>query len=143
MTLNSLLKDYMSIQSSEGAVKTLQGAIDRQNSWVTVFKNIQCNIQEKKRADIISTEFAQVGEEHRVFFYHRHNPLYEYDIPEENQTQFRVITHKNPRKLINFPLSNDKNIVIYEFKGHIEQIRHKVRFYLFILATEQNQRQVF
>lgn len=142
MSLNSLLTNYMTIETCEGANQTSDGAINRAASWSPIpqFKNILCNIQEKSRK-IVNAEYGIVEELHENIAYHTNVALYNYAASlTKNQTLLRVITNRNPRNSLVFPVSLE-SINIFMFRGHIEQIscvRGRVNF--FVLRLERSNK---
>jgi hypothetical protein len=136
--------NFMTIMTAQDAVKTPEGALDRQASWVPLeqFKNIRCNIQEKNK-NIYDESFSIVGEEHQLTMYHRNKTLYNYDPGNQNQTQLRIITALDQQQEVLFPIYDESQIRIYVFKGHIQQVQHHRRIKIYILRGEMNNRQVY
>ena len=88
----------------------------------------------------MDVNYGRNDEEHIDIIYHQSSLLNSY---EPDQTQLRIITAKDPRMALIFPITEDNNLKIYEFKGHIEQIKHRKRFKFYILRCERNDRQIF
>lgn len=142
MSLRSLMKNRMTIQTSEMASQGNSGAINRQSAWINHpdFLNVKCNIQEKSK-QTVTERFSRQDEEHNDLIYHLSKSLYEFNnLPS---TQLRIIVlRSNPNKVItDFDSLNEEDFWIYKFMGHIEQvksIRSKRTFY--ILRCERNNR---
>lgn len=134
----------MTIQSSEGATQTEDGSIDRPGAWVTLeaFKNIRCHIQEKSQFTV-TERFARTDEEHNDLIYHQSLALYNYNpSSSKNQTQLRIIVNKsNPTKQLTFPITDENDIEIYDFRGQIEQVKGvRTRTKFFIIRCQRNNR---
>ncbi len=139
MASKRLLKNFMTVQTSEGAIQTEVGSLDRAASWVNEpnFTNIRCHIQEKSK-QTVTERFSKLQEEHNDLIYHRNLSLYQL----EAQPQLRIIVLKvDPcQQIIDFTLE-DATYEIYEFKGHVEQVKGmRRRHKLFILRVERNDR---
>ena len=146
MSLRRLMRNYMTIQTSEGNYQQLDtdGAIDRHSSWVTLnqFKNIKCHIQEKSR-ETVTDKYMRHEEEHRDIIYHTSLELYNYAPNfQQNQTSLRILVARN-YGLISSPISDltDNDIYIFEFMGHIEQVKAvRKRFNFFVLRCQKTDR---
>lgn len=137
MSLRRLMSNYMTIQSSELSNQHDVGSIDRAGSWVNLsdFENVRCNIQEKSK-QTVTERFSKQQEEHNDLIYHQSRDLYNLEI----QTTLRIIVLKsNPHtRILNFSI-DDSDLDIYEFKGHVEQVKGvRRRKLLFILRCERN-----
>ena len=130
MSLKTLLLHKMTIQTAESAANASDGTLDRESAWTnTSFVNIACNIQEKTSVAVDS----------------RFNKLDTYD---DNQTMLRVLVWRtDPTLAISFPVSesNKKHIDIYEFLGHIEQVKSRRRLArrLFHLRVEKSHKWIY
>ena len=132
-----LFKNFMTVQTSEGAIQTEIGSLDRPTAWVNEpdYTNVRCHIQEKSK-QTVTERFSKLQEEHNDLIYHRNLTLYQL----KNQPQLRIIVLKSDpcKKITDFTLA-DEFYEIYEFKGHIEQVkgmRRRHRF--FIIRAERN-----
>lgn len=141
--MRHLMRNFMTIQTSEGAQQDSLGAINRPDAWVNIeeFTNIRCHIQEKSK-ETVTERFSRTDEEHRDLIYHNNKTLYAYDPNDsKNQTQLRIIVNKtDPTRKLTFPVA-DEDIEIYDFMGHIEQVkavRRRIKF--FILRAQRNNR---
>lgn len=136
----------MTIQTAEGNYQQLNsdGAIDRHSSWVTLeqFKNLKCHIQEKSR-ETVTHKYMRHEEEHRDIIYHSNLALYNYAPNDgQNQTLLRILVARNYNAL-SFPISNllTNDIFIFEFLGHIEQVKaQRSRFKFFVLRCQKTDR---
>ncbi len=81
-----------------------------------------------------------VAEAHMDIIYHNNRDLFMYPI---NQAQLRVVTHPNSFIPLTIPITDDAELVIYEFKGHIQQIKHRTRVGKYVLLVESNAEQIF
>ena len=132
-----LFKNFMTVQTSEGAIQTEVGSLDRASSWVNEpdFTNVRCHIQEKSK-QTVTERFSKLQEEHNDLIYHRSLTLYQL----EDQPQLRIIVLKSDpcQQITDFTLA-DEFYEIYEFKGHIEQVKGmRRRHKFFILRVERN-----
>jgi len=136
MSLFSIMNNFMTVQSSEGAVQSAVGSIDRAGSWVNVFTNVACAIQEKRRIQTVTERFSRLEEEHRDLFYHRNLEVYNV----KPAVQLRVIVWKaNPRlKITDYTLGEDA-YDIYQFMGHVEQVKKRAIIF-FVLLAQRNDR---
>lgn len=148
MSLYSLMKNKMTIQTSEFTDQQEDGALNRESSWVTIeqFRNVRCHIQEKSAArSILTDQYSYLTEEHKDLIFHLNRNLYLYNpLNSKNQTALRILVNRNdPRKLLTEEMLNDdSNFEIYEFKGQIEEVKGlnvaSKRFY--VLLCERNNR---
>lgn len=140
MSLRSLLRhNFFTVEMLTGdASEETHGSFE--GGWVQLkdFTNINGRLQEDRK-NTVTTRFGTVEEEHSHRLYHNNQKLYEYKPDDETkQTILRVITHRNPRLQLSFPVEDKNSVRIYDFMGHIEQdqgIRNKARF--FILKLNQ------
>ena len=136
----------MTVQTSEGTVQDKDGELDREASWVNIpeFVNIRCHIQERGRQSI-TDEYNYLTEANKIPIFHMVRRLYEYRPREEkNQTSLRILVNReNPAKQLVFPIEDEKKqIDIYEFKGHIEEVKgvRKSSHRFFVFMTERTNR---
>ena len=135
MSLASLLRhNFFTIEILVGDISVdTDGAFE--GDWVPIeaFKNLRGNVQEKKKNAIFSS-FGTTEENHSHLIYHRERTLFEYRPDnEDKQVKLRVITARNPRNPLSFPVEDRNEVFIYEWMGQFEQvsgIRQKAAFYV-------------
>ena len=138
----------MVVQTAKDSVQNADGSIDREGSWVTLFANIKCNIQERSKQNV-TERYGRKEEEHRDVIYHTNKDLSNY----ESHTDIRILTNKTrPSSKIVLPIHEEDNSVykdddgnlidIFQFKGHIDQVRTNRNHgnNVFILWVERNKR---
>ena len=149
MSLKTLLQHKMTIQTAESASNASDGTLDRESAWTnTSFVNIACNIQEKTSATV-DARFNKLDTYDDNKIYHQNLDLYNYQPDSQNnQTMLRVLVWRtDPTLAISFPVSesNKKHIDIYEFLGHIEQVKSRRRLArrLFHLCVEKSHKWIY
>lgn len=139
MSLRRLMKNYITILSDELVPQSIEtdGALDYSGGKTALsqFENVKCNIQEKSKNSIF-LDLGKEEEEYTTVIYHQSKALKEYQPRgNNNQNALWIICHKNdPFSRINFAdvQRNSNNYDVFEFKGHVEQIRAKrnPKFYI-------------
>jgi hypothetical protein len=132
------MKNKMTILSDELAPQSIDtdGALEYGSGKAALnqFENIQCNIQEKSK-ESIALNLGKEEEDYTTIIYHQSKALKNYKPRDNNnQNSLWIICNKdNPFALIdmNDVQRNQRDYDIFEFKGHIQQIRAKrTNFYI-------------
>lgn len=139
MTLRRLMKNYMSIVSDELVPQSIEtdGALEYGSGKpvLSQFENLRCNIQEKSR-DSTNTMFGKEEEDYTTLIYHQSKALKEYKPRgNNNQTALWIVCNKNnPFSQIDYDdvQRNSIDYDLFEFRGHLEQIRARrgPKFYI-------------
>jgi hypothetical protein len=142
MSIFSLCQNWFSIQTSESAAKTDQGALNRLSGWadIEVYKNLRCALQEQTRSRILIENFAYIVEEHYDVLFHMSRSLYEYVPATGNQSNLRVLVATDPRDKLVYPLVAG-TYKFYDFWGHFENVRHN-SLNLFMIKCSRNEKHV-
>ncbi len=137
MANRRLFKNFMTVQTSEGAIQIQIGSLDRASAWVNepLYTNVRCHIQEKSK-QTVSSRFSKLQEEHDDLIYHQSLAIYQ--IPHQPRLRIIVLKSNPDLQITDFTLA-DSFYEIYEFKGHIEQVKGmRRRHKFFILRVERN-----
>lgn len=133
MSLRGMLRNYFTVATSSMAPIDSEGAVDRDYHLVVLsdYVNKRCAIQGVSKKDVV--EIYGKKEDASIFvLFHQLAEL------EVSSATF-IVTHKNPKLMIT-DFNDRANLVVYQYLGQRDPVKHMSRNVPLSIYMEKNDR---